>query len=207
MIKIVFVDMSRTLVKGSGSNAGAEFLGKGELYKQIYPEYSSGKKSIEELLKQTFSCWKGLRISDLPQVYKKFEFNEGAKETINVIHKKGIKIALLTNIPTHLSELFKKELKLDFITGTTLEVKNGVFTGKVLEYHNNKVAEAKKILTNANVLPEYAIHIGDTKEDAVVFKKLKFGISYNGDNQTNKAAKYKISKFTEILKILEKESK
>jgi len=206
MIKIVLIDMSRTLVKGSGSNSGADFLGKGEIYRKIYSKYTSGEISMGELLTKTFGCWKGLKLKDLPSVYAKFEFNDGVKETVKKIKEKGIKIALITNIPTHLSELFKKKLRFDFITGTELEVKNGEFTGKVLEFYNDKTDEAIKILRKENISPDEAISIGDRKDDAKVFEKVKFGIAYNGDEIAKKTAKYQITNFKELLNIIEKES-
>ncbi len=206
MIKIVFIDMSRTLVKGSGANSGAEFLGKGDTYKEIYPKYTSGEISMDELLIKTFACWRGLKLKDLPKVYTAFKFNEGAKETVKKIKEKGIKTALITNIPIHLSELFKKEFGFDFITGTVLEVKNGEFTGKVLEFHNEKAEEAIKILKKENISPNEAISIGDRKDDAELFEKVKFGVSYNGDEIANKTAKYKITNFKELLNIIEKET-
>ena len=120
--------------------------------------------------------------------------------------KKGIKTALITNIPTHLSEIFKKELDFDFITGTLLEVKDWEFTGKVLEFHNDKAEEALKILRKGGILSDEAISIGDRKDDASVFKKVRFGIAYDGDELAKKTSKYQITDFRELLKIIEKES-
>lgn len=198
--------MSRTLVKGSGANSGADFLGKGSVYKQIYSEYISGKIDMKELLIKTFACWKGLKVNDLPKVYARFEFNDGVKETIRKIKKKRIKMMLLTNIPTHLSKLFQKELGFDYIGGTILEVKNGVFTGKILKFGHDKATEAMKILKKENISPEEAISIGDRKDDAKVFERVKFGVAYNGDEIAKKTARYQITDFRELLDIIEKES-
>lgn len=206
MIKTLFVDMSRTLVKGSGANSGAEFLGKGDVYKEIYPKYQSGEISMEELLTETFACWKGLELKNLPKVFKKFEPNEGARETIKKIKELGIKTALITNIPTHLSELFKKEFGFDFVTGTVLEIKDGKFTGRILEFHNDKAKEVIKILEKERISPDEAVSIGDRKDDAEVFKKVKFGVAYCGDEIANKTAKYRITNFRELLEIIKKES-
>lgn len=199
--------MSRTLVKGSGSNAGGEFLRKGNVYKEIYPKYQSGEISMKQLLTKTYACWKGLKVKDLPKVYAKFEFNKGAKETIKKVNGKGYKTMLLTNIPTHLAMLFQKELGFDYIGGTVLEVKNGVFTGKILKFGSNKAEEAMKILKKERISPSEAISIGDRKDDAEVFKKVKFGVAYCGDETANKIAKYKITEFKKLLSILEKETR
>ena len=207
MIKLVFVDFSRTLVKQSGCNSGADVIGKGDTYRALYPEYKAGKISIDELLTKTFACWKGLEVSDLPKVCEKFEFNEGAEETVRQIKQMGIKTALLTNIPTHLAEVFAKKLGFDSYTGTVLEVKDGVFTGKVLELNNDKRKEALTILEREKIAPGEAIAIGDTKEDARVFEKIRFGVAFNGDEAARKAAKYQITDFRDLVEIIEKENK
>ena len=95
----------------------------------------------------------------------------------------------------------------DYITGTELKLKNWEFTGKVLKFHNNKAKEAIEILKKEGFSPSDAISVGDRKDDAALFKKVKFGIAYNGDETAMKAAKYCIADFGEILKIIEKESK
>ena len=202
MIKLVFVDMSRTLVKGSGANSGADFLGKGDTYLELYPKYKSGEISMDYLLTKTFACWKGLNVSDLPKVYEKFEFNEGVKETIKNIREKGIKTMLLTNVPTHLGKLFQEELGFNYISGTVLEVKDGIFTGKILELHHNKAEEAMKLLKKENISSDDAISIRDRKDDAKVFEKVMYGIAYNGDETAKKSAKYKITDFRELTNII-----
>jgi len=205
MIKIVFIDFSRTLVKGSGANSGAEFLGKGDIYRQLYPKYISGEIEIKELLIKTFACWEGLKTSDLSKVYEQFELNEGVRETIKILKEKGIKIMLLTPVPTHIIKFFQDDLGLDFISGTVLEVKEDIFTGKIL-HHFNKLFDAIELLKKENISPDEAISIGDRKDDAKVFEKVKFGIAYNGDENSKKAAKYQITEFKEIIDIIEKES-
>ncbi len=198
--------MSNTLVNGSGANSGGDFIGKGDLYGDIYPKYKAGEITMKELLKNTFACWKGLKISDLPKVFERFEFNEGAKETIMKIKHEGIKTVLLTQIPIQLGELFKKNIGFDFITGTVLETQNKVFTGKVLEFHDDKAKEAMQILEREKISPGEAVSIGDRKDDAEVFKKVRFGVSYKGDEIARKNAKYQIDDFRKLCEIIEKES-
>lgn len=204
-IKIIFIDMSNTLVKGSGSNSGADFLGKGDIYRKLYSKYKAGVLSTPELLTEVFACWEGLDIKDLPKVYARFEFNDNVKSILEKIKARGIKTALITNIPILLSEEFRKDLGFNYISGTHLEVKEGKFTGRVLEFRNDKAEEVRKILEKEKISPSQAIAIGDTKEDAGMFKKVKFGIAYNGDETAKRAAKYCITDFMELLKIIEKE--
>ncbi|PIO03972.1 hypothetical protein COT48_02810 [Candidatus Woesearchaeota archaeon CG08_land_8_20_14_0_20_47_9] len=86
-----------------------------------------------------------------------------------------------------------------------LEVKQGFFTGRVLEFHNDKSREAMRILREAKIKPEEAISIGDGRDDAEVFKKVRFGVAYNGCEAARKAAKYSITGFRELLGIVERD--
>jgi len=123
-----------------------------------------------------------------------------------MIKEMGIQTALLSNVATHLAEFFKQELNFDFTTGNVLEVKNGIFTGKIIEFHDDKVKEAMEILHVSGIHPSDAISIGDRKDDAKVFEKVKFGVAFNGDETARKAAKYQITNFKELINIIKKES-
>ncbi len=202
-IKLVFFDSSRTLIRGSGSNAGAEFMGKGEVYRMLYPKYQSGEITLEDLLTETYKCWQGIKLEDLPKIYTSLNFNPNSKETILKVKEQNFKTALLTNIPIHLSQIFKEELKFDYVSGNVLEVVDDTFTGKVLEFHNNKADVAMKILDESGINPKEAVHIGDDNDDAEVFKKVGFGITYFGNEAARRAAKFEITDLNEIIDILD----
>src|SRR5689334_13093371 len=95
-IELIFFALSRIIVKGSAANSGAGFMGKGEVYDNLYPKYMKGELTLEDVLKQTYEGWEGLGMNQLSEVYQKLEFKEDAKEVIRQIKAKGIKIAMLT---------------------------------------------------------------------------------------------------------------
>jgi HAD superfamily phosphoserine phosphatase-like hydrolase len=205
MIKALFVDFGGTLVTGSGINSVPEYLGRGDISNNLRQKFRSGEISKEEFLDKTFEGWKGFRVSDLSKIYSSFKFVEGSKETINKINERGIKIILLSKLPLHIGRLLQDDLKLYHITGTELEVVAGVFTGKVLKYPQKKADSVSAILKNENISPDEAISIGDKHDDAKVFEKVKFGVAYKGDDIANRASKYQIDNFKELLNIIEKE--
>jgi len=202
MIKLLFVDFSRTLASGSGCNIGGEYLGKGDAYKELYPKFQAGEIAMEELLTATFSDWKGLKLTDLPKIVETIHFSENAEKALSEIRDSGIKTALLSNIPTHLGKLIQGRFGFDYISGNVLEVVEGVFTGKVLEFHTHKQADANKILEMANITAGEAAMIGDRKDDAEVFKTIAIGISYSGDEAANAAANYQINNWADLPSLL-----
>jgi len=206
MIKLILVDMSGTLLKGSGVNSVADYMGKGDTYRRLYPLYRSGEITMEKLLNESIACWRGFKESDLRKVYRKFQFTEGAKETLSEIKKGGIKSALLTNVPQNLGKLFQRDFGFDVISGTVCEVKDGVFTGKILEFHHDKAKEAQRIVDELGIEPKEALSIGDRKDDAEVFKLVGVGVSYNGDEIALRESDYQINDFMDLLGIIEREN-
>lgn len=202
MIKLLFVDFSRTLASGSGCNIGGEYLGKGNAYKELYPKFQAGEVTMEELLTATFLDWKGLKLTDLPKIVETIRFSENAETSLKQIQDKGIKTALLSNIPIHLGQLIQEKFGFDYISGNVLEVIDGVFTGNVLEFHTQKQVDAKHLLELAKVSTNEAAMIGDRKDDAEVFKNISFGVSYSGDEAANKAAKYQIDDWADLPSLL-----
>lgn len=205
MIKLVFVDFSGTLAESSGCNTGGRFLGRGKKHEQLWPLYVEGKITVEEILSETFSEWNGLKTSDLQQIVAKINFLPGSKEALSALSDMGIQTVLLSNIPTQLGRLVAERYGLDMYSGNVLEVIEGLFTGQVLEYHNDKVTEVKRILEEKGILPSEAVMIGDGKDDARVMDMLAFGISYRGGKQAVLASKYQIDDWSEVSGIFQNE--
>ncbi len=181
-------------------------MGKGEKYKELYPKYQLGKISMTKLLTEIFHEWQGLKIEDLDKLVELIKFNINAKAALKEIKSQGIKTALLSNIPVQLSEIIKKIFNFDYVSGTVLEIVDGVFTGKILKFNYLKEIEARKILEQNGIAADEAVMIGDRRDDAKVFEILKFGISYNGDEAADSVAKYKIKNWDELPAILQSEN-
>lgn len=206
MIKLILFDVSGTLVTGNGTTAGGFLMGRGDELKKLDEKWKANEISIGDLLIKIFYCWRGLHISKAEEIYNTLKYRYGVKEVIRTLKNKEIKIGLLTNIPIQEGKFFRRDLNPDYMTGTGLEVVDDVFTGKVLDLHDDKLKDSLEIIKKENVDPNEVVFVGDEKHDAVVFDHVKFGISMDGDEICNERAKYKITDFREILDIVERES-
>ncbi len=206
-MKMAFFDFSFTLVTESGLNSGAKFIGKGDEYFHFREQRKKGLISMEELIRKTLANWQGLKSADLDKVYKRFDFREGASELMKYLEEKRIKKALVTNVPVQLAEVIAKHLKFDYFIGTKMEVKDGVFTGKILEMSPNKGEAVKQICQKAGIKPRDCMAVGDAPADIAMFEKVGMSIAIRGSEEVQKAADYVIDDFRELIEIIEKQNR
>ena len=203
MIKIAFFDFSRTIAKGTGFGAGPIFLNKGKEYYELYGKYQAKKINEVDFVKSVGQLWKGFNEKNLPKIYSKIELNPNVRGILKRLKKQGIKPVLVSNIPIKLAELYKN-LGFDFVSGTAFEIRNGIFTGKVLKINANKFEVVNRICKNVKIKPNECLAIGDAIGDIGMFKAVGYdnSIAYNANDEVKKYAKYHIKNFNEIGKII-----
>ena len=205
MVKIAFFDFSRTIAKGTGFGAGPIFLNREKEYNELYEKYQAKKLDEVNFIKSVGELWKDFKEKDISKIYSKIELNPNVKNTLKKLKKRDIKLALVSNIPIKLAE-FYKNLGFDFVSGTTFETRNGIFTGKVLKINSDKFRIVNSICNHAKISPKECIAIGDSIGDIGMFKAVGYNNSfaYNAKSKVKKYAKYNIKDFKEIIKIFEK---
>ena len=205
MIKIAFFDFSRTIAKGTGFGSGPIFLSRKKEYEELYDKYKSKKLNEVNFVKSVVKLWKGFKEKDLSKIYSKIELNPNIKNTLKKLKKRGIKLALVSNIPTKLADLYKN-LGFDFISGNECEIRDGIFTGKALKINSDKFRIVNSICNHTKISPKECIAIGDSIGDIGMFKVVGYNNSfaYNANEEVKKYAKYHITDFNEIIKIIQK---
>ena len=205
MIKIAFFDFSRTIAKGTGFGSGPIFLSRKKDYEELYDKYKSKKLNEIDFVKSVVRLWKSFNEKDLSKIYSKIELNPNVGITLKKLKKQGIKLALVSNIPTKLAELYKN-LDFDFISGNECETREGIFTGEVLKINSDKSRIVNRICNNNKISPKECIAIGDSIGDIGMFKAVGYNNSfaYNANEEVKKYAKYHITNFNEIIKIIQK---
>ena len=208
MIKLIFFDFSRTIAKGSGFRAGSELVNKKDQYDKIYDEFKSHKIKDEDYVKFAVKLWKGIKQDNLPEIYSKIKISHNVKPVLKELKKMKLKLALVSNIPLLIAELYKTNLGFDYISGTDCEVKNGAFTGNAKKINSDKMAVIKNICDKTKIKPSESIAIGDSISDIKMFKAVGYenSIAYNASEDAKQYAKYHIKDFKEIIKIIEQKN-
>lgn len=205
MTRIVFFDFSRTIAKGTGFGSGPIFMDRKKEYEELYEKYKSKKLNEEKFIKAVAKLWNGFKEKDLTKIYSKIELNSNVEVALIFLKKKGIKMALVSNIPLKLADLYRN-LGIDYVFGTDCEVKNGVFTGKVLKMNSDKGIVVKNLCREISISLNESIAVGDSIGDIPMFKAVGYdnSIAYNANEEVKSYAKYHISDFKELIKIVQK---
>ena len=90
-------------------------------------------KDFSESLRRRVALLKGVPAEALEQVYaEKLRLNPGAERLIGTAQAAGIKVLLVSGGFTFFTDRLRERLKLDSAHANTLEIDNGVLTGRVL---------------------------------------------------------------------------
>lgn len=206
MIKLIFFDFSFTLVNESGLNSGAKFIGKGDFYFQLRKQRERGEIEMRDLIVKTLAQWQGLKTEDLNKVFKQFKLRKNVPKIIRSLEKKKIKMALVTNVPVQLAEVISQNLNFDYFVGTNMEVKDGVFTGKILEMSPNKGKAVRDICNKEKINPKDCLAVGDAPADIEMFKEVGISVSFTDSSKAaQQAADYVIKDFEELAGVIERE--
>jgi putative phosphoserine phosphatase/1-acylglycerol-3-phosphate O-acyltransferase len=214
---IAFFDLDRTITKSvSGTELAKSALQKGFLsyLNLIHALYNSLAHKlnlkdeqkivnemvvwVKDLTEQTMSdlCNEVTRNVILPSVY------EQAREEIKWHKEKNAKIVLLSSALTHVCHEIAKNLKIDDIVCSDLEVVNGYLTGRPvgkLCFGKEKAVRLLSYCEKYNSNASEAWYYGDSISDQTVLGSVGFPICVNPDRMLKKVAiksNWKILKWT-----------
>jgi phosphoserine phosphatase len=210
VITTVFLTFSHVIVRGSGLNAGPIFMGRGDIYENLWKMFMSGSLSGEEIIRSTLRLWNGIRIEDFPQMKARYIYTSGVRETLPLLKQRGITLVMVSNIPRLFSRLFANELGIDFVSGAEMEIQNGRLNGEIAKWTVSKGEVVRKFREYLGVNKKECLAVGDSRLDIPMFKEVGVGVAFtevHDDPQVRKATKYSIHDFRELPSIVEKESK
>ena len=207
--KFIVFDMDGVIFKkDSFWNELHKELGTWQKGEELNKEYlkTDTKKLADEVIRK---LWKGKSADSFFKLIRKSEYNKGVKETINELKERGFKICILTTGPIHLARRAKTELKIDFIYGNELIIKDNIITGDYnwlfLDF-NKKGEFLKKICDKYNFKLEETIVVGDNEQDINKFKVAGKSIAFNSkSNELKKVADVVVegNELREIVRYIE----
>ena len=150
---------------------------------------------------------KGIHINEIKNDFDKHikPINK-IKETIGVLNKMDIATILITAGPKQVAKIASEKWKIDDFHGSDYEVKDKVFTGKILDHigDKGKVSFLKSYCQENDFFPEECIAIGDGASDIPLFDYCGTSIAINySENVIGKATYYlETTDLSEILKYI-----
>ncbi len=207
MIKVVFFDFSGTIIKNSPMDFIAKHTDKSAERKMDLQLYKQGVILKREQGRRSYAYLEGLKLTEIDSIKKKFEFSPHIKECLHELKLRKITTVLVSNLARVLSQEICKDIYFDEIYGGETEVKNNVFTGKLLKEPQPKEDVVLQTLKKHQYQKSEAAAVGDSPEDATMFKHVGLGVLYKPDIHAQGKGYPEIQDFKELVALIDNYNK
>lgn len=180
--RLMFFDMDQTLIDMEVIDEMARAAGVFDSVSRVTEKAMRGEVDFEDSLRQRVALLKGLRLEDLEKIRANMKVSEGAENVIATLKRLGYRVGVVSGGFEFFADHLARRLDLDFVHANTLEVKDGVVTGRVLGDIVDGAAKARIVQTVASelgVLLDQTVAIGDGFNDSLMLGQAGLGIAYN----------------------------
>lgn len=182
-IKLLAMDMDSTLINIECIDEIADAVGRKKEVSEITEAAMRGEiKDFSESLTRRVELLAGVPESALLEVYEsRLKLNPGATELIQGAQKRGWHTLLVSGGFNFFTEKLAKKLGLDETHANTLEVTNGVLTGRVLGKIVDGQAKADYVQARSLAMglnPSCAVVMGDGSNDLPMMSHAGLSIGY-----------------------------
>ncbi|MFT0534046.1 phosphoserine phosphatase SerB [Castellaniella hirudinis] len=181
--KLLAMDMDSTLINIECIDEIADAVGRKDQVAAITEASMRGEiPDFSESLRRRVALLKGVPESALEQVFaQRLRLNPGAEKLIESAREHGLKTLLVSGGFTFFTERLRRGLMLDAAHANTLEVANGVLTGRVLGDVLDGAAKARHVRAMAQSLgaaQEQIIVLGDGANDLPMMGEAYYSVAY-----------------------------
>lgn len=181
--KVLAMDMDSTLINIECIDEIAGVVGVKPQVAQITEAAMRGEiKDFAESLRRRVALLQGAPASALEQVYAdKLRLNPGAETLISTARAAGLKVMLVSGGFTFFTERLRERLQLDSAHANTLEIRDGVLTGKVLGDildADAKLAHLRAFAQLHGATPDQTIALGDGANDLKMLGAARYAVAY-----------------------------
>jgi phosphoserine phosphatase len=200
--------MDDTLLNGRTIFAFAREKGfTNELLSIIQSKKQSFEKSIE-----IAKLLKGMKGSELLQIFRSIHIREHVENVIEEIKKKDIITGIATNSYQFVADDLKRRLDIDYAFANNLIMNKDIVTGEIILNNQKKLRcdggiiysickgyVLEQLCKRLNISIEEAIAVGDGRVDLGMIKKAGLGIAFNAPDEVKSQADLYTSNMRVIL--------
>jgi phosphoserine phosphatase len=124
----------------------------------------------------------GLPVSVFDEVNSAIQPTPGARTFIRTLHRMGMKTAIVSAGFTRFTDFFAESLGIDYSLANTLEVKDGVLTGKVEGRVVDRARKAeflRELADREGITLSQTVAVGDGANDLDMLSAAGLGIAFN----------------------------
>ncbi|PTY40354.1 phosphoserine phosphatase SerB [Brachyspira hampsonii] len=175
-MKLAVFDFDSTLMDGETLDIIARETNFADEISDITAKGMRGEIDFFESLQMRVSLLKGIKLETVNEICSSLPIMNGAKETIEELHKKGYKCVCFSGGFKNATVLFAQKLNLDAEFANIFHVKDNLLTGKVggemmfSDSKGNMLLTLQKLL---NISYDDTLVVGDGANDLSMFKHAK----------------------------------
>jgi phosphoserine phosphatase len=194
--RLVCFDMDSTLIEAEVIDELAKRAGVGEQVSKITERAMSGEIDFNQSFVQRMALLEGLSEEVLKDVAENLPMMEGAEKLIRNLKAFGFKTAILSGGFSYFGNYLKDKLGIDHVYANTLEIENGMLTGRVVHPIVNAERKAlllRQIASSEGLDPQQTIAVGDGANDLLMLSAAGLGIAFRAKPLVRESAKQSLS--------------
>ncbi|WP_106582086.1 phosphoserine phosphatase SerB [Murinocardiopsis flavida] len=179
---LVVMDVDSTLIQGEVIEHLAEHAGCAEEVGRVTEAAMRGELDFEESLRRRVGLLKGLDASALDAVRDRIELTPGARTLVRTLKRLGYACAIVSGGFTQVTDALVERLGIDYSAANTLEVVDGVLTGRLVGPvidRPEKAAVLRRFAAEAGVPLNQTVAIGDGANDLDMLQAAGLGVAFN----------------------------
>ena len=189
--RLALFDVDSTLIEQEVIDLLAQRTPYGDRVSEITRRAMAGEIDFDSALKERVSLLRDLPESIFDDVISEITFSPGALELIAFLKKQGVLVGAVSGGFINILEKLFKRISLDYLSANSLEIQNGLLTGRTLGPIINRRAKAEALSHFAEisgVSMRETIAVGDGSNDVDMITLAGLGVSYRGKEVLNKVA-------------------
>ncbi|ADK30372.1 phosphoserine phosphatase SerB [Brachyspira pilosicoli] len=205
-MKLAVFDFDSTLMDGETLDIIARETNFAKEIVEITAKGMRGEIDFFESLEMRVALLKGVKLETVNEICNNLPIMNGAKETIQELHKKGYKCVCFSGGFKNATVLFADKLNLDGEFANIFHTKNNILTGKVggeMMFSNSKGDMLVRLQKLLNVSYDDTLAVGDGANDLSMFKYAKKRAAFCAKEVLKKEANIVIEK-KDLTLILDK---
>ena len=194
--KLIVMDVDSTLIQQEVIELLANKAGVHDDVVAITDAAMRGEIDFAESLVARVALLKGLPESVIAQVQSEITLTPGARTLVQTLHKLGHSVALVSGGFTEVIKPLADELHIMHLRANSLEIADGLLTGKVkgaIIDRAGKATALKEFATIEGVTLEQTVAIGDGANDLDMISIAGLGIAFNAKPSVKAAADSSVS--------------
>jgi phosphoserine phosphatase len=188
---VVVFDLDGTLLRRTTvSLLLAEHLGHAETIHELERAFSAGEISNRSIADASAACYAGRATSEIRSVLAAASWIDGIDDTVRTLAQAGSHVLLATITWRFAAELLQERHGFAAVSGTELQVTDGVVGGNVSRYfdEHDKLRFVEEWCAERSISLGDVAAVGDSRSDLPLFGRAGRSVALNATPDARRAA-------------------